>query len=224
MPKQTFDNLPAAKRNRILELCYEEFSRREYRRASLSRIVERAGIAKGSMYQYFADKRELYLYLVDLAAADKLAYLERSRDPDPGDVFELFRSLVMQGGRYNLENPLRGSLLHNAIREDRGGELAGVALALRQQSAAFIRGVLARAAEGGQVRRDLDLELAALFVNELTLALEDILGERCGFSYGELLAAGDSRLPVGEGELRQLVDTLIEMLRCGLESRKGEPS
>lgn len=72
MPKDTFYNLPQEKRERITELALEEFAQNTYHRASLSRIVERAGIAKGSMYQYFEDKFDLYLYLMELAGQAKL--------------------------------------------------------------------------------------------------------------------------------------------------------
>ena len=41
-----------------------EFAEQPYRAASVSRVVSRAGVAKGSMYQYFANKRDLYAWLV----------------------------------------------------------------------------------------------------------------------------------------------------------------
>ena len=75
MPKSTFMNLPEGKRGAIIGIAFEEFALNSYEHASLSRIVERAGIAKGSMYQYFADKHELYLYLVDLAARSERAHV-----------------------------------------------------------------------------------------------------------------------------------------------------
>ena len=49
MASTTFDNLPAEKRERIIELALAEFAEHPYALASLSRIVERAGIAKGSI-------------------------------------------------------------------------------------------------------------------------------------------------------------------------------
>jgi len=66
LPKQTFFNLPAEKRKLLTDLTLEEFAAHTYHAASLSRIVERAGIAKGSMYQYFEGKLDLYLYALKL--------------------------------------------------------------------------------------------------------------------------------------------------------------
>jgi hypothetical protein len=53
---QTFSNLPEEKRQRILRIAIDEFADNDYDSASVSRIVARAGIAKGSFYQCFVDK------------------------------------------------------------------------------------------------------------------------------------------------------------------------
>jgi TetR/AcrR family transcriptional regulator len=53
MPKQTFFNLPDEKRDLITDVVIDEFADNDYDKVSISRIVQRAGIAKGSFYQYF---------------------------------------------------------------------------------------------------------------------------------------------------------------------------
>lgn len=64
MPKQTFFNLPEEKRQHILEAAINEFAEEGYKGASVSSMVARAGIAKGSFYQYFEDKDDLFCYIV----------------------------------------------------------------------------------------------------------------------------------------------------------------
>ena len=64
MPKQTFFNLPTHKREHITRCAVSEFARQGYKQASISRIVADAGIAKGSFYQYFEDKDDLFLHIV----------------------------------------------------------------------------------------------------------------------------------------------------------------
>ncbi len=53
MPQATFFNLPEEKRQKILECALDEFAAHDYDSASVSKIVAKAGIAKGSLYQYF---------------------------------------------------------------------------------------------------------------------------------------------------------------------------
>lgn len=63
MPKQTFFNLPKEKRDRIIAVAKEVFSKNSYEEASINQIVKLAQIPRGSFYQYFEDKDDLYGYL-----------------------------------------------------------------------------------------------------------------------------------------------------------------
>lgn len=63
--KNTFINLPEEKRQRIVDVSVEEFAAHGYRKASLNMIVKRLGIAKGSLYQYFANKEALFVHVFD---------------------------------------------------------------------------------------------------------------------------------------------------------------
>jgi TetR/AcrR family transcriptional regulator len=92
MPKPTFLHLSAAKRETIIALASAEFAAHPYALASLSRVVERAGIAKGSIYQYFENKQDLYLFILEQAVQQQLALLQQLTPPKPGlDVFALLR-------------------------------------------------------------------------------------------------------------------------------------
>ena len=64
MPSDTFFRLPDAKRQRLLDAAWDEFTRVRCADASINRIIQTAGIPRGSFYQYFADKDDLFLYLV----------------------------------------------------------------------------------------------------------------------------------------------------------------
>ena len=39
-------------------------------------IARRAGVAKGSLFQYFADKRDLYAFITDVVSQRVRAYME----------------------------------------------------------------------------------------------------------------------------------------------------
>ena len=64
MPKPTFFNLPEEKRQRIIDASIAEFAGVPYARATLDKIVKVAGISKGSMYQFFANKAYLYFWIL----------------------------------------------------------------------------------------------------------------------------------------------------------------
>ena len=60
MPRPRFDKLDPEVRARLLEAAAQEFSAASYESASLNRIIEQAGISKGSLYYYFDDKEDLF--------------------------------------------------------------------------------------------------------------------------------------------------------------------
>lgn len=64
MPKQTFYKLPQEKQERILAAAKREFTHVRYDDASINQIVREAGIPRGSFYQYFEDKQDIFLYFL----------------------------------------------------------------------------------------------------------------------------------------------------------------
>ena len=63
MPKDTFFNLPEEKRQKIVEAAMLEFENNSFDSASINQIISVAQISKGSFYQYFEDKKDLYMHL-----------------------------------------------------------------------------------------------------------------------------------------------------------------
>src|SRR4029077_14558604 len=57
-------HLPEARRAAILAAALEEFTARGYEGARLDDVAKRAGVAKGTIYLYFADKEALFQELV----------------------------------------------------------------------------------------------------------------------------------------------------------------
>ncbi|KLU60501.1 HTH-type transcriptional regulator MtrR [Peptococcaceae bacterium CEB3] len=102
MPKNTFYNLSDEKKGRIFDAALEEFSVRTFDQASLNQIIKNAGIPKGSFYQYFENKEDIYLYMAEIILKEKSDILNCVRGIDPdADVFEIImhttREFIKQG-------------------------------------------------------------------------------------------------------------------------------
>ena len=65
MPTETFFRLPEEKRERIVNAAWAEFCGVSYAAVSINRIIRAAEIPRGSFYQYFADKDDLFFYLAE---------------------------------------------------------------------------------------------------------------------------------------------------------------
>src|SRR5439155_7327804 len=71
-----------ARRAAILAAALEEFTARGYEGARLDDVAKRAGVAKGTIYLYFADKESLFRELVRSMVSPVLGVLEQMREVD----------------------------------------------------------------------------------------------------------------------------------------------
>lgn len=64
MPSERFINLSEGKKRLIYDAGVEEFIQVSYEKASINKIIQKAGISRGSFYTYFDDKRDLFDYIL----------------------------------------------------------------------------------------------------------------------------------------------------------------
>jgi AcrR family transcriptional regulator len=216
MPKQTFENLPAAKRQSIIELALAEFAEHPYQAASLSRIVERAGIAKGSIYQYFDHKQDFYLFLLDYAAQRQLEHLRALAPPEPlPGFFAMLRWQMQASVQVGLAAPLLTRLMYRAVTDELPFR-DEVARRLQSAGDTHLQALLADGVRRGEIDSSLDLELAAFALRQLTANVRELLLRRLGVTLEA--AAVDVTLLSGPAA-EQLYDQLIRILQFGLTPR-----
>lgn len=88
MPSETFLRLPEEKRTRFLNAAWEEFTAVRFADASINQIIKRAGIPRGSFYQYFLDKDDLLAYLLEEIRAHVQEEYRRVLKDNGGDIFQ----------------------------------------------------------------------------------------------------------------------------------------
>lgn len=88
MCMETFRRLPEEKRTRFLEAAWEEFTRVSFAEASTNQIVRRAGVPRGSFYQYFRDKEDLFIYLMTQARDHFIELYAKIMERSGGDFFK----------------------------------------------------------------------------------------------------------------------------------------
>lgn len=67
MTRPRFYKLPAEDQQAIVRAAFDEFASCGFNAASLNRIIDAAGISKGSMYYYFDGKEDLYVHVARVA-------------------------------------------------------------------------------------------------------------------------------------------------------------
>jgi AcrR family transcriptional regulator len=119
VPRDTWLNLPEAKRRRVLEAAMAEFGRRGFSAGSLNVVARDAGIAKGSLFQYFDDKLDFFTVTVtDASLRIRDAVLRDGDDPSM-TFFGLLYRITERWLEYFRSHPLeRGVALAAAFEMD----------------------------------------------------------------------------------------------------------
>jgi AcrR family transcriptional regulator len=121
MPTNTFFNLPEEKKNKILKAANKEFARVPLEQASIKNIVEDAEIARGSFYQYFEDKEDLFDYMMDLKIGDTENKLNRLIEEENGNIINICVSMydhLIQVGKLRKNNKFFRKIFENIKTSD----------------------------------------------------------------------------------------------------------
>ncbi len=90
--KKAFARISPEKREKIIQACIEEFSTWGYEKSSTDRIIKKAGISKGGLYEYISSKKELFLFIVEHSYSELYDYLKERIRADhqnfPKDILE----------------------------------------------------------------------------------------------------------------------------------------
>ena len=221
MPHQTFFNLPEKKRETITNLAIAEFAHRDYDSASITKIVKRAKIAKGSFYQYFSDKKELYLYLVDLANREKIAFLQQAKPPQPNmGFFPYLRWLFSVGTKFDLTHPALSQIVYRSVYGD--VPFREEVLQMTQASSTeYIKELVRQGIEQGNVVDNVDPDLAAFAILTLGEGLRHYIPAQLGIDTKQLAEKGVKK-DLNMQAIERIYDDLFQILEHGLGNTSGK--
>ena len=215
MPKQTFFNLPEEKRQTIVNVAIEEFASYGFESASINRIVASSGIAKGSFYQYFADKLDLFMHLVDILAQEKAGYFQDKHPPGNNlDTFQFYRWLVKTGFGFNATNPRLVQAISRVLLNE--GLYYGQEFAVyREQSTAMLTTMLQQAIARGEVDPSIDVELAIMIIETWNNAITTYFLKE-GFQQEDIMVW--ARSP----QTQERIEKMLYVMEYGLRRTESE--
>lgn len=207
MPTPTWERLPEQRRQAVLRAAEAEFAEHGFSRSSLNVIARNAGVAKGSLFQYFAGKVDMYAHLSELASVRIRSAMEEHIPALPWeeDFFGSFRELAHLWVAYFDSHPLELALTAAVNLEPDNTVSSAVRRTVNRHYLAVLRPLVERGRAAGHLRADTDLDamlaLLLLMLPHLALAprspgLDPLLG----------LDSGDPR------RVASAVDRLIDVL------------
>jgi AcrR family transcriptional regulator len=176
MPRPTWDNLDERRRERVLHAAMAEFGRRGYSGASLNVVAREAGVAKGSLFQYFDDKFDFFAHVAEQTSLTVYAAMvPHLSGPADGQSFpDYFAGLVDVWIDYMAANPLERGVTAATTMELDPQIRQAVREPVHRLYAQALRPLLADAVRTGALPADTDTEallsMLVLLLPHLALA------------------------------------------------------
>jgi len=98
LPTKTYAGLPKQKQIKIFKAALNEFANKGYSMASTNSICKAANISKGSIFQYFSTKEDLFFFIVRKALSEviKVYKADYQLDTDNLSLKEIFMESCLQ--------------------------------------------------------------------------------------------------------------------------------
>lgn len=165
-PKDTFNKINQAKRERLLKEAAALFAERGLAQADMAELASRAGVAKGSLYNYFASKEDFYEYVCrdGLERSRRAVYGEL--DPE-WDIYRQVEHIFRAGLKFALAHPQYIALYLNVASAGMSEFADRMSREVESFTARHLKNLLRSGIENGIVRPELDVKLAAFLINSL---------------------------------------------------------
>jgi AcrR family transcriptional regulator len=215
VPKQTFLNLPEEKRQAVVEAAINEFAEHGFKAASINRIVANSGISKGSFYQYFTDKMDVFKYLMDVLANEKIAFFKDKHPPGGNlDTFEYFRWMVKLGMEFNSAYSRMTQAVTRVLLME--GLYYGEHFAeYHKLTTDTLETMIKQAMKRGEVDPSVDVELAVMVMDTWTNAITTYILK-------EGMKQKDIMRWICSSKTQEKIDKLLYVMEYGLRKTESQ--
>jgi AcrR family transcriptional regulator len=204
MVRPRFAKLPPSQQQAILHAALAEFAAYGFHDASLNRVIEAAGISKGSMYYYFDGKEDLYAYVARTELERLFARLGPfpvPSDADPDAFWSTLADYYLRLMTALAASPQLAALIRGWIGASGNQALQQAQKEMEQAVLPWLTKALAAGQRAGAVRTDLPS----------TLLIAVILG------MGQAMDTWLITEPADQNDLPRLIVTLIDMTRSAVK-------
>jgi len=156
---EKFEALSEEKKSTIMNAAMSEFVKGGYEKASVNRIVGKAGISKGSLFYYFTNKKMMYLYLFEYVESLIIENAKRQQyDEEPDFIIRMKNS--MQSNTALLDEVPLAFAFMKSCKAEKSETVKNEIAVIKQKCTGELFGSLYKNIDKGLFRDDLDVNLA----------------------------------------------------------------
>lgn len=212
MPKQTFINLVSEKKVKITNALIKHFSLLPYSKVDIADIAKECHVAKGSMYQYFENKKDMYFYAVDTAFKHSLTLIEII-NINHLSIFEYFENSTEYSFNFIKQYPHSYMLLERAFFHPEAPFRDEVYQKYLSKTRSVLEEMVIINQREGYIRDDIPIDLIILFLEGVSIRIKQNFIEK-------LIRENLSIENVSIDEIKQLSHYINLLLKEGLTKRR----
>jgi len=215
IPSETFRNLETDKQQRVLDAAIDEFASHGFMQASLNRVVQRLGIAKGSIFKYFGTKERLFHIIFDHAVSLVRHTLRQVKQDTAGqDFFQRIRESLLAGIRFIERHPRIYRIYLKMIFQEDFPLRAEFLQQVHLFSAEYLKPHVEAGMARGDLRPDLDVDMTVFFLDAL---MDRFLQAYCV----PFLDAGAGLYQASPGDVERKIAEFIRLIEQGLGKKQS---
>lgn len=211
MPKKTFLNLEEKKKENIMRSAVNEFSEQGFEKANVGNIAKNANVSKGSIYQYFNNKKELFFFSVKWSTdfIGKKYGNHFISDNKDINIFDLFHK--------------NSKSLWVQMREERKliifvqDVFLGKYKNLTDESMSYMMDILneytlkliQNGKKNGSIRKDIDDNMLSIFITTVSMGFKEHMMRNSRENGRDII---DEDFEINEKEIK----SMIELLKNGM--------
>ena len=157
------------KREAIIEAAAKVFASKGFHSARVEEIAREADVGKGTVYEYFDSKEDLFKKMIDYISSKQIKFL-MSDFHGMKNVAEQIERIILEHLNFMQEHKKTAKLVlsdHFTLSE----EMRKWLVAKRDEKIDFIRDLIAKGIKTGEFRADIDPNTAAHLVFGATAAV-----------------------------------------------------
>lgn len=211
MPKDTFFNLNEEKQENVMRTAIHEFSSQGFEKGNIGVIARNAGVAKGSMYQYFENKHELFLYCVKWAIELLMKkYSKHITVPkEETDIFDYLYESSKNTILQLREEREMAVFIQDVFLGKYKDQMDDSMKYMLEYTEQYTMELIRQGKKSGSIRNDIDDKLLCLFITGASFKIKEYIMNRARVLGEDIM---DEPFEAYEKEVK----TLIELIKYGM--------
>lgn len=212
MPKDTFFNLNKDKQEKVVRSAISEFLKKGFEKGNIGNIAKSAGVAKGSIYQYFESKKELFLYSVHWAVDLFIQKYSKNAIPKDMNIFDYFYQSSIPILQMLREEKELAIFIQNVFLGKYSSMTDESITIMMRDADQYVLKLIREGKENDSIRKDIDDNILAMFMIGASMKIKENI-------INMARDAGTGIIDEGFEKYENEIKAMLELLKNGMGAK-----